>query len=262
MMKGGSQEKGVVTLSWYCMKKPENHGQYCEKRRLRNGKPVDGVVYETMIIPDGKAPPPVIVAAAAQPPQSPSSGEAIPWARKSLTAVNAIDDQAAALAVENLGPEPRKPKNTVDLWGKRGRDKTEHQAAAVNDKDGEGREAVAEDKTPPKSVESKAPSLPVKEVAPQPQQKPQAKLQGYTVQLAAFATQKQCDTFMTNKKYRHLTLNKKKILSKGEPWWIVTHGQFASYGEALRISKQLSTQYAGINAWARSWSVIEKLASP
>ncbi|MGD9660116.1 MAG: SPOR domain-containing protein [Porticoccaceae bacterium] len=248
------QEKGEVTLSWYCIKKPGSNDQYCEKRRLRNGKPVDAVVYETMMIPDGKAPPPVMVPTAAQAPKTPSAGEAIPWSRQSLTAVNPIDDHGAQLAVENLGPVPRKPKNTVDLWEKRGSDKTAPKVVMPKS------EAGASNKARPKRAEP-GKAAPAESAVTPLQQSPEAKLQGYTVQLAAFATLKQCQTFMANRKYQHLALIKKKILSNGEPWWIVTHGQFASYAEAQRMSKQLSAQYAGLNTWARSWAVITKQES-
>jgi len=253
MMTWDKQEKGEITLSWYCLKKSGESGQYCEKRRLRNGKPVDDVVYETMSIPDGKAPPPVLQPVNAALPKSPSSGEAIPWSRQSLTAVNRIEDPAAELSVENLGPELRKPKSTVDLWGKSaGGSSAQKTPAPGADK----QPAVSE--SPSQSTTSAI--VPVKKDEP-PEQASVAKVTGYTVQLAAFPSLQQCETFMANSKYRQLSLSKKKILSKGEHWWIVTHGQFTSYEEAQRVSKQLSSQYAGINAWARSWSVIEKLES-
>jgi len=112
-MPWGERDSGEVTVNWFCTKL-ESGGQHCEKRRMRNGQPVDDEVYETLVIPEGKALP--VPQEAAPKPQSLHS--AIPWDRDAQMTVNPIEDTGASLAIENTGPAPRQPKDSVDLWKK------------------------------------------------------------------------------------------------------------------------------------------------
>lgn len=109
----GARDSGEVTINWFCTKL-EDGSQQCEKRRMRNGKPVDDEIYETLVIPDGKEPPmPQQVA-----PKPQSLHQAIPWDRDAQMTINRIEDTGSSLAVENHGPAPRETKDTVDLWKK------------------------------------------------------------------------------------------------------------------------------------------------
>lgn len=260
------EEKGEITLNWYCQKNAEDGSQRCEKRRMRNGKPVDDVVQETMVIPNGKAPPAVAqpapnVQPAPAPP--PSAGQAVAWSRQPVTAVNSIDE--GDLEVENLGPELRQTKNNVNLWEKlHGKKAAPAPAPAVP---APAAQVQAKQQLPvqqaasqqPSAQQASNPQVPNPQ-APSPQAQP--KLQGYTVQLAAFATKDQCETFLSNKKYQGLPLYQKRIVNEGKPWWIVAHGEFLSYQEAESKASQLARQHAGIKPWARSWAVIQALEKP
>ena len=256
------KEGGEITLNWYCQKL-DNGAQRCEKRRLQNGKPVDEVVYETLEIPDGKPLP------MPEPAQPQSLQQAIPWDRDAQMVVNRVEDTNATLAVENTGPEPRKPRETLNLWeklhGRKG-------AAGGAQKPATPAKPPAADAVPgqpvapaaqPAPQSSRTPLQAPASAAPAKAQAPlAARAAGYTVQLAAFNTPDQCDAFMSNRKYRDLNLSKRKIINQGEPWWIVTHGEFASYGEAEAEAEKLNARHASIKPWARSWKIIRSLEKP
>lgn len=261
--KWGQKDNGEITLSWYCLKLDDG-SQRCEKRRMQSGKPVDQVVHETIVIPNGKAPPPV-VQQPFEPAQPRTSEEAVPWSRKPVTAVNALD--TADLAVENIGPAPRATKNTVNMWEKLSGQKNGQKAATAPATNVARAQPASPPPVPQPQPEQAQRAPQAKNVAaPRPappvQQKPVKTFTGYTVQLAAFTTKAQAETFMANKKYQGLALFGRKILNNGEPWWIVTHGEFSSYAEAENLAKTLATQYAGIEPWARSWTVIQTLEKP
>lgn len=97
-----SGTQAEATVGWYCVDNAETGIKDCEKRLLRNGVPVNDVVYERL--------------GAVQPSASESGmqGESSP-----LTVINALDD-GGGLQVENQGPAPREVRAYVDRSGKDG----------------------------------------------------------------------------------------------------------------------------------------------
>lgn len=95
----GKPEKARV--GWYCVDNAETGIKDCEKRLLRNGVPVNDVVYERLGAADSSVAEPVQQLN----PESP------------LTAINALDD-GGGLRVENQGPAPREVRSYVDRSGR------------------------------------------------------------------------------------------------------------------------------------------------
>ncbi len=85
---GGKGGGGDTFVGWYCVDNPDTGIKDCEKRRLRNGVPVDDKVYERIGGP-GKEP------ASVQPASRESP----------ITTINPLGD--SGLSVENQGPPPR-----------------------------------------------------------------------------------------------------------------------------------------------------------
>ncbi|HEY8385139.1 MAG TPA: hypothetical protein VIK82_02870 [Porticoccaceae bacterium] len=88
-------------MGWYCVDNAETGIKDCEKRLLRNGVPVNDVVYERLGAADSSVAEPVQQIN----PESP------------LTAINALDD-GGGLRVENQGPAPREVRSYVDRSGR------------------------------------------------------------------------------------------------------------------------------------------------
>lgn len=253
--KWGGGRPGEISVSWYCVADPATDSQTCEKRRMRDGRPLDDEVFETIVIPGKDSPPPEVVV-----PRLP--GEAVPWSRNPLQAVNAVDDPGP-LEVENLGPELRKPKETVDMW------------AAHRKKNGGGQGAAQTKAEPQPQPSSTVPPL-SKAASPGPARpaaaaqaagrggasatNPQGKAPlpgGYTVQLGAFDTAALSDAFIESRNLTPLGVHKNKILSNGAPWWVVTQGSYATEREALAAAREFAPRFPGYRLWVRSWSSIE-----
>ncbi len=92
-----------VVVDWHCQADAETGEEQCHKRKLVDGEPIDDVIYDS------------------RPPEQPepqkanASGDAVRWDKQPLTAVNSISG-SDDLTVENTGPAPRQPRETVDLW--------------------------------------------------------------------------------------------------------------------------------------------------
>ncbi|HLS98020.1 MAG: hypothetical protein WDA10_04330 [Porticoccaceae bacterium] len=103
LLPEGKQDDSYV--GWYCRDNPETGIKDCEKRLMRNGKPINSVVYERLGAPPAEARP-----AAPQPGVHPG------YDRSPVTTINSLDD-GGGLTVENQGPPPRKARNYVDRSG-------------------------------------------------------------------------------------------------------------------------------------------------
>jgi septal ring-binding cell division protein DamX len=213
------KRQALPSLGWHCANPTPEGKKICRKRWLLDGQPVDDIVYETLEIaaddPQPEAPPAIV----------PASDQGQRWGRQSVTQIKPLGEHAD-LGVENLGPEPRKTKNTVDAW-----------------------------KTPMKQKS-------VVTQGPPPQKSPAGKPTGYTVQLAAFSSFDKCRAFFASPKFRGAPMYMRKIYSEGSPWWIVTQGEYETFTEAEEVAKQLAQYYAPAVPWARSWAVIDALQKP
>ncbi len=129
---GMFKRESAVTINWYCLSEDASGVQTCQKRKMQNGKPVDDVVLETIVIPAEQAPPVIAKTEALGP--SADAGGAVAWSRKTVSSVNAIPD--AGLQVENLGPAPRQTKNSAETWRKIHQPKQENQSAKTASKGG------------------------------------------------------------------------------------------------------------------------------
>lgn len=101
-------KKSDSYVGWYCLDNPKTGIKDCEKRLMRDGKPINSVVYERL----------------GSPPEEQSRQEPAihPGYDKSpVTVINTLDD-SGGLTVENQGPPPRKTRSYIDRSGSRGDD--------------------------------------------------------------------------------------------------------------------------------------------
>lgn len=217
----------LPSLGWYCITESSSQKR-CQKRWLLNGRPVDDIVYDTMIIDVEDSPPKLPQPTKSSDPASPQtgqqahSGQAVTWSRQPVTAVNALGEEVD-LGVENLGPAPRKTKDTIDMWASSGVSENRQQARSSA--------------TVKKSAEPA----------------------GYTVQLGAFSSFEKCRAFFSSQQFRGVPLYMRKIISDGSPWWIVAQGEFETFDEAQEASELLAKVYHPVVPWPRSWSTIKAL---
>jgi hypothetical protein len=95
-------------IGWYCHDNPKTGIKDCEKRLMRDGKPINSVVYERLGAPPEE-----------QPRQEPALHPG--YDKSPVTAINTLDD-GGGLTVENQGPPPRETKSYVDRSGAKASD--------------------------------------------------------------------------------------------------------------------------------------------
>ena len=210
----------LPSLGWYCMTEGKSQKR-CQKRRLLNGGPVDDIVYDTMIIGVDDPLPKVSQPAKESRLEKPAADQAVAWSRKPVTAINALGEDTD-LGVENLGPAPRKTKDTIDMWASNEASKKTSQSAVSR---------------PKGSTEPR----------------------GYTVQLGAFSSFDKCKAFFGSQQFRGVPLFMRKIISDGSPWWIVAQGEFETFDEAKDTADLLAKVYHPVVPWPRSWATIKAL---
>lgn len=220
---------GKVTVNWYCVSDLATDEKTCQKRRMRNGKPVDDEILDTIVIPGDQQLPPVSETQSLHNPPA-NAGDAVPWSRQPLSTVNTVEGPSS-LQVENLGPEPRQTRATVDIWGKKGSGKSAEQ------------------------VTEPAPTVATAEV-----DSPAKGGSGYTLQSAAFTSTDRCDTFLARHKLDNLSAYQKTISIQDTRWCIVTYGDYATESEAIAASKALAQANPKMTFWVRSWRAIEAQA--
>jgi len=210
----------LPSLGWYCMTEGKSQKR-CQKRWLLNGRPVDDIVYDTMIIDVDDVLPKAAPPAKESRLDKPATDQAVTWSRQPVTAVKALGEEAD-LGVENLGPAPRKTKDTIDMWASNEASKKTSKSAVSKGK---------------RSTEP----------------------QGYTVQLGAFSSFDKCKQFFGSQQFRGVPLYMRKIISDGSPWWIVAQGEFETFDEAQDAAELLAKIYHPVVPWPRSWATIKAL---
>lgn len=239
--KGYSDQ--LPSLGWYCITESKSQ-KLCQKRWLLNGRPVDDIVYETMTI-DVDDPLPQVPQPAKDPAPAastnPTSGQAVAWSRQPVTAVNALGEEVD-LGVENLGPTPRKTKDTIDMW-----------ASAKSGKSGASSPEPRSSETRSSETRRSEPR------SPGTKAKQSTEPAGYTVQLGAFSSFDKCRAFFSSQQFRGVPLYMRKIISDGSPWWIVAQGEFETFAEAEEAAAVLAKLYKPVVPWPRSWATIRAL---
>jgi hypothetical protein len=91
-------------VGWYCVDNAKTGIKDCEKRLMRNGRPINSVVYERLGAPEGQQ------TETRDPNIHPG------YDQSPVTVINSLDD-SGGLSVENQGPPPRQAKDYVDRSG-------------------------------------------------------------------------------------------------------------------------------------------------
>lgn len=93
-------------VGWYCVDNVKTGIKDCEKRLMRNGRPINNVVYERLGAPEGQQ------TETRDPNIHPG------YDKSPVTVINPLDD-GSGLTVENQGPPPREAKDYVDRSGRK-----------------------------------------------------------------------------------------------------------------------------------------------
>ena len=255
----GGQSSGVVSVNWFCFEEASTGEQTCQKRRMRNGSPVDDEVLETVVIPAGSAPPSLEGGAPVQQPPA-TAGTATSWDRQPLAKVNAIED-GGGLEVEDIGPQPQDTEQTAALQESRppsgGTERPFSAVGSANDTENATTVDELSASTHTMSGAGASGEAPVSSDGTPASRS--AVAGGYTLQLGAFSSAESCQRFAQEQKSRSLAIETSEILNQGKTWCIVTLGRYASKPEAVAASREYGRQFPSLTFWVRSQASIREL---
>jgi septal ring-binding cell division protein DamX len=86
-------------------------------------------------------------------------------------------------------------------------------------------------------------------------------LPGFTLQLVAFKTQEQLQSFISDNRLDKLSVSQAEVLSGGGTWHVLTWGEFETRAKALQAWEQQGVNYPKIEPWARSLSTLKIVRS-
>lgn len=235
---GGDGRHDRVVVDWHCETDAETGQEQCHKRKLVDGEPIDDVIY------DSRTP------ERAEPQKASPGGDAVRWDKQPLTAVNSVSG-SDELVVENTGPAPREPRETVDLWSENERE------SAVGSDDTDDHPGISAER---RAVLLGVPGADISgSDAGQTPTRAAEGPGGYTVQLAAFPSADKRDAFLARRALPDEHLHTRRIRSRGQRWWIVAYGAYPAREQAVKAYRELEREH-GIKGWVRSWDSIRELA--
>ncbi len=228
-------------IGWYCKGEKKTDSWICSQRRLRNGEPVDDVVYAVKRSSDTTA------KASGQSSGTTAAPEGswedwknkLPTLDDTLVAGAAANSEKAREGTETEKSEQRpQPVPAFDSW--------------ANDNATDSQSAT--DNTATNQAAATEPSF-----SARVQPGSGDELSGsFTIQLGAFSSKAKRDDFIDQKGLNNLPLKSFKITSRGRNWWILTYGDYKTRDEAIIAWASVSKKYPPLEIWVRSSESLKK----
>lgn len=228
-------------IGWHCSGDKRSDDWTCEQRRVKNGQVVDEPIQDTKTasaVDDNREQEKAELVYAGIPNQS--------WRKQLPTLTNArVMTGIPGKHPNNLKAlPPRQPEPVSSVVA--------YPLASDSDSI-----TVSE----PVQTDT-ATVAPINEPVTDQSQVTPSSLSGFTLQLGAFKTREQLQSFISDNSLENLSVSHAQISSDQDIWHVLTWGEFETPAKALHAWDQQEANYPKVEPWVRPLSTLQTAGSP
>ncbi|MBQ0711494.1 MAG: SPOR domain-containing protein [Porticoccus sp.] len=228
-------------IGWHCSGDKRSDDWTCEQRKVKNGQVVDEPIQDTKTasaVDDNREPEKAELVYAGIPNQS--------WRKQLPTLTNAKvmtgTPGERRSNLKALPPRQPEPVSSVVAY------------PLASDSD-----SITVSEPAPRDT---ATVVPINEPAIDQGQVAPSSLPGFTLQLGAFKTKEQLQSFIGDNRLENLSVSHVQISSEQDIWHVLTWGEFETPAKALQAWDQQVANYPNVAPWVRPLSTLQTAGSP